>query len=451
MDTGSVLIQKGKLPPQAIDLEQVILGAVLIDKRGMDAAIDVLRAPEAFYKHSHCKIFEAMLWLYKTNDPIDILTVSQRLKSMGFLDQTGGEMYLIELSQMVSSAAHIEHHCRIVLQKYFRRELIKVGGEIIQQGYDDTADVFDVLDGAEQTFTTISEMISKGKVGQSWPELLRQVADRVEFLTNNDSDVTGITTGLAKLDKFTGGWQPTDFIVIGARPGMGKTAYVVLNALAAAKSGVPVGFVSLEMSGIQLAIRGVSVSSNFHMRQLNQTGFDKTEYFQTLNRLILQMEGLPVHIDDRPGLTIGDIKRKARSMKRRFDIGVLIVDYIQLAQGHPDIRIRTSETSQGLKHIAKELEIPVIALSQLSRDVESSADKRPALRHLKESGAIEQDADVVAFIFRPEYYGISPDPDVLELDENTEFIFAKHRNGGIGTVGAWYEANKTKFMDKKPF
>lgn len=440
-------LDKGKVPPQAVDLERVVLGAMLVDTAGVDECLEVIQSPEVFYKNSHALIFEAILSLYNTAHPVDLLTVKEQLEKNKNLETVGGMMYLIGLTQEVSSSANTEYHARIILQKFISRQYIKISNRIIQKAFDPSEDVFDLQEFVDKELTALNEMITKGRSPLTWAQALHEVSKRVEFLTNNEGDLTGIPTGLKKLDKFFGGWQPTDFIVIGARPGMGKTALIVNNMVAAAKAGYNVGFMSMEMSSIQLATRSIAVESNFHMRQLNQSGFEHPKYFNTLSAVVANMQGLPIYIDDRPSLTIGEIKQKARSWKRKQGLDILFVDYIQLAGGSPDIRIRTGETSRGLKHIAKELNIPVIGLSQLSREVEKSATKRPALHHLKEAGDIEQDADIVAFIFRAAYYGLEPDSAVLDPDENTEFIVPKNRNGGVGVVGSWYEENKTKFID----
>ena len=441
---------KGKLPPQAIKLERAVLGAMMLDSRALDDALELIRLPDVFYKENHKKIFAAILMLSSKSVAVDMLTVIDQLKTSGDLVDVGGEITLVELTSGMGSGAHTAHHCMILLQQFIKRRIIAVSSLMTEAAYDETTDSLDLMDQFERELTSLSEIISKGKRAMTWPEALRAVAERVEFLTNNESDLTGVTIGLTKLNKHFGGWQPTDFIVIGARPGMGKTAFTVNNMIEAAKSGVAVGFVTMEMSDIQLAIRAVAVNSNYHMKQLNQTGFEKKEYFQGLNATIAEMEKYPIYIDDRPSLNISEIKRTARTMKRKHNIGLLIVDYIQLASGHKDIRIRTGETSRGLKHIAKELEIPVVGLAQLSREVEKTATKRPALHHLKEAGDIEQDADIVSFIYRPGYYGFEPDQELLNPNENTEFIVAKNRHGGLGTVGIYFQDNKTKFMDSDP-
>ena len=449
-----ISLEKGKLPPQAVDLEEVVLGSMLIDAKGVDDVLSVTHNPAVFYKEAHQYIFEVIYNLWSQAKQVDLFTVAEGLKQKKLLDTVGGEYYLIQLTLKVSSSAHSEYHTRIILQKYIARLFIAMGNDFTEKGYDTTLDLFDLLEYGEKAFTEISEMISKGRTPLTWAQALLEVPKRVERLTNlEDGELIGVPTGLNKIDRFTGGWQKTDLIVIGARPGMGKTALIVRNMIEAAKQGYKVGFLSMEMSVIQLAIRGVSINSNYHMKQLNQTGFEHSKYFKVLNELVNEMQSLPIFIDDRPGLTIGEIKSRARTWKRKQGLDILFVDYIQLAGGTDDIRIRTGETSRGLKHIAKELDIPVIGLSQLSRGVESrGGSKRPMLHDLKEAGDIEQDADMVIFIYRPEYYGFNDylDEGVLEDGENTELIVAKNRNGGLGTIGSWFDGNKTKFMDSRP-
>jgi replicative DNA helicase len=330
-----------------------------------------------------------------------------------------------------------------------KRKAIEIGSQIISLAYDIETDVFDLFDFVDVETAAINEIVEKGRTEMTYKDALKNVLKRVEMLTNNTTQLTGIDTGFKKLNKHFGGWQPTDFIVIGARPGMGKTAFVVNTMIGAAKVGHGVGFISLEMSTEQLATRSVANESNFHLNQLTKNGFEKPEYFNGLINKINQLEKLPIYIDDRPSLTIGEIKRKARLYKRKHDIKLLIVDYIQLAgsDSNEDVRIRVGRISNGLKGIAKELNITVIGLAQLSREVEKTSHKRPALHHLKESGDIEQDADAVCFLFRPAYYGLDVDHTMIDEDCNTEFIIAKYRHGGLGTYGLFFDENKTKFTD----
>lgn len=446
-----IQLEKGKLPPSAIDLEEAILGSLMIDSRCSDELLSVFSSEEVFYRDEHKLIFRAIKTLIDNSKQTDLLMVSSELKAQGLLDRAGGDFKLISLTQKVSSGAHIEFHARVVLQQFMRRKVIQIASQAIENAYDDTVDVFTLLDGIDIETAAINDVVSKGKTDLTFAEALEKVKKNVEMLSSaKEGEITGTRTGFKKLDKHFGGWQPTDFIVIGARPGMGKTAFTVNTMIGAAREGVGVGFISLEMSTVQLTIRALAVNSNYHLNQLTKTGFEKDEYFIGLDKKVNEMKSLPIYIDERPSLTIGEIKRKARLWKRKFDIKVLIVDYVQLAGGESDIRIRTGETSRGLKAIAKELDITVIGLAQLSREVEKSTTKRPALHHLKESGDIEQDADVVAFLFRPAYYGLEPDKSILDTGCNTEFIVAKYRNGGLGTLGLYFDENKTKFTDVEP-
>ena len=440
---------KGAMPPNAIDLEKAILGALMIDARGADDLFQVFSNEEVFYKNEHKLIFRAIKTLAESSKQIDILTVVMELKAQQLLEEVGGEVYLISLTQAISSSAHIEYHAYIVLQQFMRRKIIEICNNVVTNAFDDSIDVFSLLDQIDTELALINDVVSKGKTDMTFAEALEQVKRNVEVLScANEGEITGTRTGFAKLDKHFGGWQPSDFVVIGGRPSMGKTAWAMSTMIGAAKSGAGVGFISLEMSTVQLAIRAVAVNSNYHLNQLTKTGFDKDSYFIGLNNKINEMKPLPIYIDERPALSINEIKRKARLMKRKYDIKVLIVDYIQLAGGDDeDIRKRTGKTSQGLKALAKELSITVIGLAQLSRAVESTPTKRPALHHLKESGDIEQDADIVAFLYRPEYYNLQGDATVLSDGTNTEFIISKYRQGGTGTVGLYYDTNKTKFSD----
>ncbi|WP_281225388.1 replicative DNA helicase [Flavobacterium aquiphilum] len=448
---GKVLqLEKGKVPPQAIELEEAILGAMMIDPASIDELFQVFSSEEVFYRDNHKFIFRAIKTLVDSSKQVDLLTVSAELRIQGNLDYAGGDFYLIGLTQKVASGAHINYHAHIVLQSFMRRKVIQIASESIEAAYDDTIDVFSLLDRMDTESAMINDVVSRGKSDMSFSEALEHVMKNVEVLSNaKDGEVLGVKTGFTKLDRHFGGWQPSDFVVIGARPGMGKTAFTINTMIAAAKDGVGVGFVSMEMSTIQLAIRSVAVNSNFHLNQLTKTGFDKVQYFNTLRAKVDEMKSLPIYIDERPALTIGEIKRKARLLKRKYDIKELIVDYIQLAGGDDDIRKRTGQTSQGLKALAKELNITVIGLAQLSRAVESTSSKRPMLNHLKESGDIEQDADIVAFLFRPAYYGMGPDESILSDGCNTEFIVAKYRAGGLGTLGLHFDENKTKFTDQE--
>lgn len=452
--TQIVNLERGKLPPQAVDLEEAVLGALMIDKNA-EEVFDVLKSADVFYKDAHKYIFEAAQRLSGKGEAIDLLTVSAELKAMGLLEKAGGDFYLVQLTQKVSSSAHIDYHARIVLQKYAARQVIKTASESIERAYDDTVDVFDMLDYAEQGFAGISDMMNTGKGGLSWAQMLDEVVTNVEMLTKHGDKIIGVPTGFWKLDAHFGGWRPTDLYIIAARPGAGKTAFTVKAMVGAAQAGKGVGYISLEMSGTQLATRAVAVDSNFHLNQLTRSGFEKDTYFRTLLGVVNDMKKYPIHIDDSPAITLMELRRKVRRMKAQHNIQVLFVDYLQLAAGGDEnVRHKITELCYGLKAIAKEYDVAVIALSQLSRAVEQRGTPRPKISDLAEASAIEAAADAVCFIFRPAMYKLDPvykseGGDLVE-NENTEFIVAKYRHGGVGTIGLWYDANKTKFSDEQP-
>lgn len=451
--TVIVDFQKGRLPPQATDLEEAILGAMLIDRKGAEDCLLVLKDSVVFYKDNHKYIFEAIQDLYKKAEPIDMLTVSSRLKSMGKLQDAGGDFYLIQLTQKVSSSAHIEYHSRIVMQKYVQRAMIRDCSELISKAYDETTDVFDLIDEANSKIASLQEQTNVGVQDMTITEALDVIEKKVELLSNKHEDeISGVFTGFKKVDLITSGFQPTDLIVIAARPGMGKTSLVMKTMLANALKGVPGGFVSLEMSTVQLVTRMIACNSHFHLNQLFRTGFEHKKYFEQFANKKYEMQKYGVHFDDR-SRELFDIVAKIRLWKRKFNIKYVIIDYLQIMSfkslGKNALREQEiSMATRTLKALAKELEIPVILLSQLSRDVESrGTSKRPQLKDLRESGAIEQDADMVAFIYRPEYYGIEPDDELTAMGANTEFIIAKHRNGSLDIKGLYFDKNKTKFMD----
>jgi replicative DNA helicase len=448
-----VNLERGKLPPQALDLEIAILGGLLIDRRA-DEMFEVFTNPDVFYKDAHKHIFKAMLSLSAKNEPIDLATVGAEMKLLGTLELAGGAFYLIELSQMISSSAHIEHHARIVLQMYMKREAIKYCSEIIEMAYDDMVDVFEMMDRADYSFTGLGDMVTRGQKTPVWSELLDTVVKNVEVLTAHGDKILGITTGFWKLDAHFGGWVKKRIYIIGARPGAGKTAFTVKAMVAAAQAGHSVGYLSYEMSGVQLATRGVGITSNFHMSQLTTDGFEKDSYFHTLIEVVADLKKLPIHIDDASFLSVVEMRRKVKQMKKKYGIELLFFDYLQLAAGgDKDVRYKLNELCFVLQAIAKEEDIAIIPLSQLGRDVDKRSPPRPRISDLSESSAIEFVADVVGFLYRPGQYNLEPEYEPvgkLVPGENTEFIIAKNRHGGVGTLGLWFEANKTKFSDEEP-
>ncbi|MBQ0116332.1 MAG: replicative DNA helicase [Flavobacterium sp.] len=450
-------LEKGKLPPQALDLEEAVLGAMMIDKKGVDEVIDILAA-DAFYKDAHKHIFEAIIQLFNDSQPIDLLTVSAKLRQMGKLDLAGGDMYLIQLTQKISSSAHIEFHSRIILQKFIQRSLIKISSEIIEDAYDETTDVFDLLDQAESKLYEVTQGNIK-RSSETAQSLVIQAKKRIEEISNKEGH-SGIATGFHDLDKLTSGWQPSDLIIIAARPGMGKTAFVLSMARNIAidgKNGVAV--FSLEMSSVQLITRLISAETGLSSEKLRTGKLEKHEWEQ-LSVKVRDLEKAPLFIDDTPSLSIFDLRAKARRLASQFGIKLIVIDYLQLmtagggGKGGGNREQEISTISRNLKALAKELMVPVIALSQLSRAVETRGpSKRPLLSDLRESGAIEQDADIVSFIYRPEYYKI----DTWDDDEQTptqgqaEFIVAKHRNGGLDNIRLKFIGNQGKFDNLDDF
>jgi len=433
-----------------------VLGAMLIDKKGVDEVIDILQ-PDAFYKTSHQLIFEAIYQLFQDSQPIDLLTVSSELRKKGKLEAVGGEFYLVQLSQRVASSAHIEFHARIILQKFIQRSLIRISNEIIESAYKESTDVFDLLDEAESKLYDVTQGNIK-KSSETAQNLVLEAKKKIEEISKRDG-LSGVSTGFEKLDKLTSGWQPSDLIIIAARPGMGKTALTLSMArnIAVGKQ-IPVAFFSLEMSSVQLITRLISSETGLSSEKL-RTGKLADHEWQQLNVKVTDLEKAPLFIDDTPSLSIFDLRAKARRLSSQHGIKLIVVDYLQLMTAGASTKTGNREQeistiSRNLKALAKELNIPVIALSQLSRAVETrGGTKRPMLSDLRESGAIEQDADIVSFIYRPEYYNI----DEWDDDERTpsqgqaEFIVAKHRNGGLDNIRLKFVGHLGKFEDLDSF
>jgi replicative DNA helicase len=451
---GTVIsLEKGKLPPQAIDLEQAVLGAMMIDKKGVDDVIDVLSV-DTFYKPEHQYIYEAIYNLFKDSQPIDLLTVSDRLIKDGNLQVAGGDVYLINLTQKVSSSAHIEFHARIILQKFIQRKLISISNEIIEEAYDETSDVFDLLDMAETKLFEVSQGSLK-KSTEAAEGLVAQALKKIQDISNTEG-MSGIPSGFTKLDGLTSGWQPSDLVILAARPGMGKTAFVMSMAKnMAIDFDIPVAIFSLEMSSVQLITRMISSETGISSGKLKKGNLEPHEWEQ-LNVKVKKLSNAPIFIDDTPSLSIFDLRAKARRLASQHGVKVVIIDYLQLmtagnsGKGGGNREQEISMISRNLKALAKELDIPVIALSQLSRAVETrGGSKRPLLSDLRESGAIEQDADIVSFIYRPEYYGNTEwdDEEHTPCEGQAELIIAKHRNGGLENIRLKFIGHLAMFSD----
>ncbi|UWY28366.1 replicative DNA helicase [Flavobacterium sp. TR2] len=455
--TTIINLEKGKLPPQALDLEEAVLGAMMIDKKGVDDVIDILQ-PDAFYKDAHKYIFEAILQLFTETQPIDILTVSTQLKKNGKLDLAGGDFYLIQLTQKIASSAHIEFHSRIILQKFIQRSLIRISSEIIEASYDESADVFDLLDQAESKLYEVTQGNIK-RSSETAQSLVLQAKKKIEEISKKEG-LSGVETGFHNLDKLTSGWQPSDLIIIAARPAMGKTAFVLSMARnIAIQYGHGVALFSLEMASVQLITRLISSETGLSSEKL-RTGKLEAHEWTMLSTKVKDLEKAPLFIDDTPSLSIFDLRAKCRRLASQHGIKIIIIDYLQLmtaggnAKGGGNREQEISTISRNLKALAKELNVPVIALSQLSRAVETrGSSKRPLLSDLRESGAIEQDADIVSFLYRPEYYKIEEwdDEEASPTAGQAEIMIAKHRNGGIENIRLKFLGHLGKFDNLDEF
>jgi replicative DNA helicase len=447
--TSSSALEHGKLPPQAVDLEEAVLGALMLEKNALSAVVDILKA-ECFYKDSHQKIYTAITQLFQKSEPIDILTVTNQLKRNGQLDMAGGAYYIQQLTNRIASSANVEYHARIILQKHIQRELIRISSEIIKDAYEDTTDVFELLNKAESNIFKVAE----GNIRKNYDtmsEIIKESIVQIEKAALQKDGISGVQSGFKDLDKLTAGWQKSDLIILAARPGMGKTAFVLsLARNTAIDFHKPVALFSLEMSSIQLVNRLISSETQLPQDKLKKGHLEKYEWEQ-LHAKIPKLAEAPIFIDDTPALSIFELRAKCRRLKQQHDIQLVIIDYLQLmtastGDGRGNREQEISTISRSLKSIAKELEVPIIALSQLSRAVETrGGDKRPQLSDLRESGAIEQDADMVMFIYRPEYYGITQAEDGTPLNGIGQLIVAKHRNGGLEDINLRFVSNLAKF------
>lgn len=440
----------GKLPPQALDMEEAVLGALLLEKDALHRIMDVLQ-PDMFYKDANKTIFEVILGLFQNSDPIDILTVKNALRKAGTLEKVGGAFYLTELTSRVNSSANIEYHARIIAEKHILRSLITISDGVIKEAYDETTDVFELLDKAEQQLFEVSETnLRRNYLGMN--ELVIKTLERLEEMRGKDSSVTGIPSGMIELDKMTAGWQKTDLVIIAARPAMGKTALTLTLARnAAMRFNEPVAFFSLEMAAVQLVQRMVCSESELDAQKVRTGRLEDYEWKQLVTR-IGNLSKAPIYIDDTPALSIWDLRAKCRRLKAEKGIGMVVIDYLQLMSGNANKAGNREQEiagiSRALKEMAKELDVCMIALSQLSRAVESrGGDKRPVLSDLRESGSIEQDADMVMFLYRPEYYGFETDEDGNSTQGMAELIIAKQRNGPTGTCKLQFIGQYGKFTD----
>lgn len=448
-----VTTDMGKVPPQAVDIEEAVLGALMLEKDAVITVMDILKE-DSFYQDTNRKIFAAIAQLASAQKPVDILTVTELLRSRNELDEVGGAYYITQLTSKVPSAAHVEYHARIIAQKYIQRELIMAASEIQKRAFDESIDVKDLLDFSEASIFKISEgNIKKSSV--ILKRLLEEALNLIEEAGKREDNLSGIPSGFSALDRLTSGWQKSDLVILAARPSMGKTAFVLSMARnMAVDYKQPLAFFSLEMSSIQLVNRLIVSETEISSEHIRNGKLSKDEW-KKLESNLTGLSEAPLYIDDTPALSIYEFRSKCRRLKEEADIQCVIIDYLQLMTGPPETRgnreQEVSIISRSLKGVAKELSVPIIALSQLNRSVETrSGDKRPQLSDLRESGAIEQDADIVSFIHRPEYYGITEDAQGVSLVGMAEIIIAKHRNGALDDIRLRFQNQFAKFSELPP-
>ena len=444
----------GHLQPQALDIEKVVLGALMIDSDAFTVVSEMIR-PETFYDPRHQKIYGAIQALNLHEKPVDIMTVAEELKRSGELEEVGGPAYIVELSSHVASSAHIEYHGRILAQKFLARQLIQFASMIETEAFDETIDVDELMQRAEGSLFELSQKNMAQEYTQIDP-IVKQAHELLQKEAHNQENggLTGISTGFTQLDKITAGWQPSDLVIIAGRPAMGKTSFALsLAKNIAIDSRVPVAFFSLEMNNVQLVNRLLSNVCSISGSKILSGQLDPSDW-ERFDNNIRKMEGAPIYVDDTPGLSVFELRTKARRLVREHGIKVLMVDYLQLMNANgmrfSSRQEEVSTISRSLKGLAKELNIPVLALSQLNRTVEQRdgiEGKRPQLSDLRESGAIEQDADLVLFVHRPEYYRIFQDEKGNDLHGKAQIIIAKHRKGATDDVLLSFRGEYTRFAN----
>lgn len=444
----------GKVPPQANELEEAVLGAIMLEKDKMAEVLEIIQSPDCFYVNAHQKIYAAVRNLFDKGMPVDLLTVTEELRKTSELDIVGGAYFLTKLTMNVVSSAHVEAHARIVMEKFIQRELIRISGEVISSAYEDSTDVFDLLDQAETGLYEITDKHLR-KNFKSLTDVLVETVKEIEEAKNSKSDVTGVPSGFTELDRVTAGWQKNALIIVAARPAVGKTAFTLnlaMNAAMNADHPFPVAFFSLEMGAGELVKRMLSAVTEVTMDAITKGRMEEHEFIQLTQRMH-KLASMPIYLDDQAALNIFELRAKARRLKQRHDIQMIVIDYLQLMSGGnstgPGNREQEiSKISRDLKALAKELAIPIIALSQLNRAVESRKESKvPQLSDLRESGAIEQDADMVMFLYRPEYYGIENNEMGEPIEGETHIHIAKNRSGSTATVKLQFIKEYQKFVD----
>ena len=437
----------GKLPPQAIDLEEAVIGSILLDKQSLYDVIEFLK-PDHFYKEDHQKIFQSILDLGEENKPVDILTVTQQLKKMGVLEIIGGAFYIAQLTNRVASTANIEYHARIVQQKAIQRSLIATASKTIQRAYDETVDVFELIDTTQEEVGVAVESVLTTQI-HSAEDVVAQVEKKFQ-LALEKGGVVGIPSGLKEQDKITHGYHAGEITLLAARPGQGKTAKALTEAYNIASSGIPTAFFSLEMPEAQLMQRMISNVSQVPFEKIRANELDAEQWGNMVSPYLERIKKLPLYFVDQGGISINELKNRLRRMVREHKIQMVFIDYIQLitSAGHNNRNEAIGHISRSLKALAKELDLPIVALAQLSRAVETrGGDRIPILSDLRESGDLEQDADVVMFLMRPEYYGITMDADGSSTNGLCIAAIAKHRNGSTGQINLGAKLSVMRFED----
>lgn len=440
------------LQPQAVDVERVVLGALMIDSDAFSMVSEVLK-PATFYEPRHQKIYQAIQTMNMEERPVDIMTLTDELTKMGEVDKIGGPQYLMELANNVASAAHVEAHARILAQRYMQRQLIHYAGDIETQAFDQSVDVDELMQHAEGELFQLSQNNMKQDYTQIDP-VIKDAVDILQRAAQNKGGLTGIPTGYQGMDDMTSGWQPSDLVIIAGRPAMGKTSFALSIAKnVAVDYHIPIGFFSLEMNNVQLVNRLISNVCEISGKKILNGQLDPSEW-ERLDKKLRDLTGAPIYVDDTPGLSVFELRTKARRLVREKGVKLLMIDYLQLMNANGmkfgSRQEEVSTISRSLKGLAKELNIPVLALSQLSRNVENREGlegKRPQLSDLRESGAIEQDADMVLFVHRPEYYHIYQDEKGNDLHGMAQIIIAKHRKGATGDVLLNFRGEFTRFQD----
>ncbi len=439
----------GRVPPQAIDMEEAVLGAIMLEKEAVISVLDILQ-PRSFYKDAHQKIYAAIQKLTLKEHPVDLYTVTGELKATGEIENVGGPVYLTQLTSKVVSAAHVEFHARIVAQKYIQRELIRVASDIQERAFDDTNDVNELLDYSENELFQIAEGNIKKEVSPI-SAVLKEAIHEIEEASKKEDALIGVPSGFTRLDRLTSGWQRSDLVIIAARPSMGKTAFALTMARnMAVEHKKNIAVFSLEMASIQLVNRLIVAETELPTSRI-RNGKLKEEEWRHLEEKIKILEKATIFIDDTPAISVFELRAKCRRLKAQNKLDLVIVDYLQLMTGPKESGSREQEVSsisRSLKSISKELDVPVLALSQLNRSVEvRGGSKRPQLSDLRESGAIEQDADMVVFIHRPEKYGLMEMEDGTPSKGIAEIILAKNRNGPVDDVLLRFREERAQFTD----